>query len=281
MIKIHDTAKEFLAFSRNLLEEKEAENNLILGLAATLTKQSDYYSDERPLFFTRSHELKCVFAALQTPPYNLIIYGAEDHLEESISEVCEHLLQNGKEIPGVIGPRDTAMQFIEKWKTMNEGINFHQMDQLVYKLQKLIAVEPSKGYLRQAERPDLDIVASWLMNFNEEAMETISEKAAIDLALKKIEEGVIFLWIDRSPVSMAASVRPTRNGITISYVYTPDVFRQKGYASSCVAALSKLMLKNHKFCTLFTDAKNPTSNKLYQRMGYEARDRVMYCRFCY
>lgn len=41
------------------------------------------------------------------------------------------------------------------------------------------------------------------------------------------------------------------------------------YASACVAALSQLILDEGKeFCTLFTDLANPTSNHIYQQIGY-------------
>ena len=38
---------------------------------------------------------------------------------------------------------------------------------------------------------------------------------------------------------------------------------------ACVAALSQQRLASGKlFCTLFTDLGNPTSNSIYQQIGY-------------
>ena len=46
-------------------------------------------------------------------------------------------------------------------------------------------------------------------------------------------------------------------------------FRGRGYASNCVAALTQKMLdQGRKFCFLYTDLSNPTSNKIYQQIGY-------------
>ena len=51
---------------------------------------------------------------------------------------------------------------------------------------------------------------------------------------------------------------------------TPPEFRGRGYASNLVAALTQKMLDtDRKFCFLYTDAANPTSNKIYQQIGYE------------
>lgn len=84
-----------------------------------------------------------------------------------------------------------------------------------------------------------------------------------------MEEKSIFLWEDQHPVSMTRKARATNNGIIIGLVYTPPEFRQQGYTSSCVASLSQLLLdEGYQFCSLYTDLANPTSNQIYQRIGY-------------
>ena len=68
---------------------------------------------------------------------------------------------------------------------------------------------------------------------------------------------------------MARRAGKTPNGITVNLVYTPPSLRRKGYATECVAKLSKLLLDSvSKFCFLFTDLMNPTSNSIYQKIGY-------------
>jgi len=54
-------------------------------------------------------------------------------------------------------------------------------------------------------------------------------------------------------------------------VYTPRELRGRGFATATVAALSQLLLdQGHQFCCLYTDLANPTSNAIYQRIGYQA-----------
>jgi predicted GNAT family acetyltransferase len=58
-------------------------------------------------------------------------------------------------------------------------------------------------------------------------------------------------------------------GVTrISGVWTPVELRGRGYASAVVAALSSERMDAGESCMLFTDLANPTSNKIYQAMGY-------------
>lgn len=69
---------------------------------------------------------------------------------------------------------------------------------------------------------------------------------------------------------MAGFSGKTPNGIRINLVYTPPKYRKKGYATSCIAALSQTLLDaGHKYCFLFTDLANPTSNHIYQTIGYQ------------
>ena len=53
-------------------------------------------------------------------------------------------------------------------------------------------------------------------------------------------------------------------------MYTPPEQRGHGYASAATAALSQLLLeRGRRFCFLFTDLANPTSNHIYQTIGYQ------------
>ena len=77
------------------------------------------------------------------------------------------------------------------------------------------------------------------------------------------------LWDDGGPVSLAGFGGGTPNGIRIGPVYTPPELRGRGYASALVAALSaELLAAGRRFCFLYTDLANPTSNRIYERIGY-------------
>jgi predicted GNAT family acetyltransferase len=68
---------------------------------------------------------------------------------------------------------------------------------------------------------------------------------------------------------MAANSRFSQNGGTVSLVYTPDELRGHGYGSVVTALVSEIILKNKKIANLFTDLTNPTSNSIYQKIGYK------------
>lgn len=68
---------------------------------------------------------------------------------------------------------------------------------------------------------------------------------------------------------MAGYAGPTPNGIRVGPVYTPPDSRGNGYATHLVADMSQWLLDGgRKFCFLYTDLANPTSNAIYERIGY-------------
>jgi hypothetical protein len=88
------------------------------------------------------------------------------------------------------------------------------------------------------------------------------------------------IWDDGQAVSMAGFGGRTPNGIRIGPVYTPPELRGRGYASALTAALTQRLLdEGRQFCFLFTDLANPTSNSIYQRIGYRPVSDVDLWRF--
>jgi predicted GNAT family acetyltransferase len=121
--------------------------------------------------------------------------------------------------------------------------------------------------MMQARREHTILLTSYVEGFLEDTGEMGDARIALESALSGNR---LFIWFDKRPVSMAASSRPTPNGICINMVYTPPELRRQGYATAVVSTLSDMLLKNGKtFCMLYTDLSNTTSNSIYQRIGYQ------------
>jgi predicted GNAT family acetyltransferase len=57
--------------------------------------------------------------------------------------------------------------------------------------------------------------------------------------------------------------------VRVAPVYTPADHRRQGWASAVTAAVSQAVLdEGAREVVLFTDLANPTSNSIYQRLGY-------------
>jgi len=142
------------------------------------------------------------------------------------------------------------------------------MAQRIYRLDKVNDVPLSPGRFRPATMAEKELVLKWLHAFSIETMGGTGNVPPADIT-PVLELGWVFLWEDGKPVSMALKTRPTDKGMTVGGVYTPPELRGKGYATSCVAELSRNILQSGKeFCMLYTDLSNPTSNTIYKRIGY-------------
>ena len=72
----------------------------------------------------------------------------------------------------------------------------------------------------------------------------------------------------------------TPHGIRIGAVYTPPEQRRRGYASAVTAAASQAQLdQGRRWCFLFTDLANPTSNRIYQAIGFRPIRDIIQIRF--
>jgi uncharacterized protein len=111
----------------------------------------------------------------------------------------------------------------------------------------------------------------WRAAFSIDAEGMDADEAEKNAALPLRNSRHLVLWeVEGTPVSMAGYSGSTPNGIRVAPVYTPPKNRGKGFAGACVAALSqKLLDDGRKFCFLYTDLANPTSNHIYQTIGYE------------
>ena len=76
---------------------------------------------------------------------------------------------------------------------------------------------------------------------------------------------------------MAGLTRQVARATRVASVYTPPEFRRRGYAGAVTAAVSQAALDaGAAEVLLFTDLANPTSNALYQSLGYApVEDRVI------
>ena len=268
-----DDAAEFLEHACPLLLADEARHNLILGIAGTIRDSPDLYAT-RNLWLVRDGD-RVVGAALRTPPYNLIL--ARPRSKQSLAALAETVA--GEELPGVVGTEPEVHEFAKVWSGRS-GISARtSMRQGVYALEQVEPLSAVPGSARVATKGDLELVLRWWLAFGDEVLheggpgrERAEENVRHKLASPT---GGFLLWGDGGDtVSLAGWGGPTPNGIRVGPVYTPPELRGRGYATALTAELSQRLLDGRlfagarRFCFLYTDLANPTSNAIYERIGY-------------
>lgn len=256
-----DSAAEFRLVADDLLLADEAANNLILGVSGVARDVSRH----EPFFgWIVSDGDGVAAAAAQTPPHNLILARTES--EEAVHALAEA----ADDMPGVTG----ALPEVEMFVSHHPGAT-RTLRQGIYQLTEVRAAFEQNGH-RQATRDDRELLINWMLAFHAEAIPThVHQEQSLKSVDRRLSgpEDVSGFWIYElgdQPVAMSGYGAPTPNGIRIGPVYTPPEHRGKGYASHLVAAQSQWLLNSGRtFCFLYTDLANPTSNAIYQRIGYE------------
>jgi uncharacterized protein len=265
-IKTYDSANAFLSDTRAELECDEAANNLMLGLAIRASESAG--SADTPSYMATVWQgARLSAAGLLTRSRPLIVFG--DPSSHAIGELARALHANSWPVPGVLGPSGTAHAFAASWTACSGQTARISRLERAYQLRTVTSPTPAPGRLRAALPDDEDLVTGWIVAFSGETGVHLSAAEALEIGRSRTASGALFLWEDPRPVSMAAATRPTPRGIAVGGVYTPTEARRRGYASSCVAALSQRLLDEGKeMVVLFTDLANPTSNHIYQTIGF-------------
>ena len=272
MVKIqsHNDANELISLSGAYLELNESENNLPIGVAHTLCQKPPCDGPDAPLLLSILDRGRAVGVAIVTPPRRLILSRIDTSVKVAMVHLTRYLREIDMLIPGVVGPAAEAQAFSECWTEGMVGVSSKvAMRMRVFEAKTVADVPLSPGKLRLAGISDRPLMAQWIAAFSEAIGEPVDVDSAKSSAEQYIEDRQLYIWDDGGPASIATETRPTRNGTTVSTVYTPPEYRSKGYATSCVWSLTKKLLSGHySFCSLYTDLSNPTSNSIYTKIGY-------------
>jgi predicted GNAT family acetyltransferase len=271
-VQSHSSAARFLERMEPLLMAQEARYGLMLGIALAVLREPGYYGKNPPYFAIAEDNNGVAAAASMTPPYGVIVYSERENPRPGLAAIADDLNSQGWRIPTVNGPEPVCTYFAQTWSEMTGAGYEVGVRERTFELRQVIHPTYSPGELRKAKDDDLELLAQWFVEFTDEALRDV-EKATLSDARKRmktrIEEGMVYVWEDGEIVCLVGTSRPTERGIAIGPVYTPPHLRGRGYASSCVAQVSQRQLDAGKsFCTLFTDLANPTSNHIYQVIGY-------------
>jgi len=262
----YQDADAFLRETQGVLEEREAENNLMLGLCL---KMSSEEIEPAPYFATVKQRDDLLVAAIMTPPHKLIVYSDTNARVEVFELLTADLLAKGLPVPGVIGRSAGTSTFAKAWEKITGESAIQGMRHRIYRLTEVNQPQTPSGSFRVATKDDLTLLAQWTLAFHHEAVPNDPLSDVQGATRRRVAHKEIFVWEDAGPVSVAARSRPTTNGVSVNLVYTPPEYRGRGYATACVASLSRHLLDSgFSFCALFADFANPTSNHVYKKIGY-------------
>lgn len=261
---------EFTATAGDFVRVAPVANTILLTSMENLrARQGRSYSDGPPLFgWWRSDGDGVESAFMRTPPYPAV-------LTDVPAEALAPLVRTLAGVNRINAERTVAEAFAQEWRRVGVSARIH-LNLRLYRLVELTPPTPRPaGRARVADPADRDLLLSWY-----EVLMRELDEPDVDIA-QLVDDRIgyrgITLWeTDGVPVSLAGRSRAAAGMVRIGPVYTPRQFRRRGYGAAVTAAVSAAAQRIADEVVLFTDLSNPTSNAIYQSIGYRpVHDRIL------
>ena len=274
LFSLYDDVEAFYRDTHAALLRHEAQNNILLGNLMIGCKGEDKTGWRDPahwLMAAVSDDGEPRLVALMTPPHKITLYATDNQADDAALDcLIEGLLEAKVPIPGVMTEKSLAERFAQAYCAA-AGLEYTvAKEQRIYELREVNPGIPS-GKIRLTMESDMAFLPYWNEGFASDCFGgPLSVQSNPEGYRYLIAANNLYILMDGdTPVSMAKTSRGMKTVCCVSYVYTPPYFRGKGYATACVAALSRIILeKGYSSCVLYTDLANPTSNSIYQKIGY-------------
>ncbi|HJD85216.1 GNAT family N-acetyltransferase [Kitasatospora aureofaciens] len=263
---------DFRSRADAFLAARPAENTVLITIAHRLAEAGlDVFGERPPVFgwWQAEPDGPVGGAFLQTPPFAPRLSAMP---QAAAAELAVRLAAAGAgftEVTGVGGGTEQVRAFAEAWTAATGAGQSVRVEERLYRLGELAGPpRPPAGRHRLAGPADRALAIRWWQEFLLEVKVQAHDVArAVD---DRIAAGCLHLWEDAgTPVALAGS-SPVLAGMSrIGPVYTPADLRGRGYASAVTAAASAHVLGlGAEEVLLYTDLDNPTSNSIYQQIGY-------------
>jgi predicted GNAT family acetyltransferase len=278
-LEFHDDAATFL----EVAGEHLAADPVLSTVIATVTRRAvngvDLARGTGPRWWLVVREgSRVVSVAMRTapaPPHPIYVMPMPDAAALALARA---LHERGEQLLGINGAMPAAQIVAEETARLSGGEAQVAERTRLHAVSSVVPARPTPGRLRLAKPDDLDLVLRWFLAFDADAAEQAGrdgehqmlEPPEEEALLPRIEQGRVWLWDDEhgETVHLTAANPPAYGVTRIGPVYTPRERRGHGYARAAVAEVSQLLLDDGLRVCLFTDLDNPTSNRVYEAVGY-------------
>ncbi len=229
----------------------------------------------------RDPDGELVGAAMRTAPFEPHPLYLLPMPEGAAVALARALHDRGEHMPAVNGALPAVLRLAEETARLGGGRAEIAKHTRLFTVARLVSPRPVAGALRVATSADLELVTRWFGAFHADADEQAGRGGvggdheatpalSDDEVSDRVAESLVWLWeVAGEVVHLSGWSRPAFGVVRVGPVYTPREQRGRGYASAAVGELSsRILAAGHQAC-LFTDQANPTSNKIYEALGYE------------
>jgi GNAT superfamily N-acetyltransferase len=281
-LRFFDDPVPFLDVAADHLAQQPVVSTVVSGVASRIAAEAaegvEWPAGVPRWFVVALDGDEVVGAAMRTATFGSYPAFLLPMPEEAARLLARALIERDEPMTAANGALPAVEVFCEEMAARTGGSVRVGQHTRLFELGDLVEPEPAAGRLRPATLDELEVVLGWYDAFmvdadeqaGREPGESPHESPTPEAMTRRIEGGRIFVWEDPSgrAVHVTAASHPTYGVSRIGPVYTPREYRGRGIASTAVAQVSKLLRDSGEQACLFTDQANPTSNKIYEAIGY-------------
>lgn len=208
-----------------------------------------------------------VGVSVRTPPMKTVLSVMPEEAAVCLEDALA-VVDPGS--PAVLGPVELARVFAERRTARRGGRPRAGMALRMYALGELAPPRGIAGAAHLAGPADQLVLVRWWDSFGDEALPEQPRGNLAEVVANRLRTGAMHVWeVDGEPVAMAGYQGPLHGVARVAPVYTPPEHRRRGYGAAVTAATTAHALqRGAQTVILHADLSNPTSNSIYQQIGY-------------
>jgi predicted GNAT family acetyltransferase len=267
-VQLHADAQSFLAAADPLLRSDPFSTNAAAVGAARIAAGQEPERDTYLWATVGDSDARVIGVAMHTPPHYMFLSRMPAGAAAALASA---LATAGRAVTGVDGAIEATRPFAAAWLIVTGRDSRQVTAARQYRLGTLL---PPRGVAGRgstaATAEDIDLVAAWLAAFHDEAQPDAPILDWHSVAERRIRSRQVHFWqVEGVVVAMAAVSAPAKGVAPVGRVYTPPAHRRRGYGAAVTAhATATALAGGAAHVVLYTDLANPTSNSIYQKIGF-------------
>lgn len=269
----HQSGSELLTAVGPMLSAHECEHSLLIGLAGS---GRSCKGCERAI--TAWSGATPHGAIIQTTINEGVISRAPSVAARALGRALAECSTRSR---GIVGPRQSADAAAAAFAERAGVATRFERRLTLHRLARAPSFPPNGESIRPATEDDEGLLLHWADGFDTDTRSPEHNRNAEMRVRAATAAGRLFV-LEQAGVPVAAGgwSRPTAGTKTINCVYTPPAERGKGRGRAVTALLAAhLLALGTRDILIFTDADDPTPNRVYARVGFEPIAEFMHWAF--
>ena len=254
MITVYQSGADFIAAQKHILDRYPLESGFWF-LDAPMIESADKRS-----YVLVVTEGDSTLLSMRPYPYNMMLMGDE----ALVGELIDFLFREDYELDSVLCSEQIGDAFCATL-SREKHIEYYEALAMDYMESRSVAA-PTDSEVEKAAANDVHELRELMDLFAEEC--GLEERSSEEEIAQKLERFRL-IRRDGSIASMAALCPDTDTAKRVSDVYTRPAYRGQKLAGKVVNAVKNEILASGYIADLNVDQRNPVTNHLYRKLGFE------------